>query len=338
MYLPAMPDHLTKNPEQPGGVIFDDVLSSLLSTIRLSGSLQFCFMPTGNWQTDATPSLASMASARSAGTIPFHIVADGACWLKVEGREAALRAGDVVLFPFGTGHQLGSGQNGPLVRPTQDLPPKPWREVPVLRYGDGSDGVRLLCGYLHCEAMAFAPFSRSLPTMVHVETRGSAGAGWLDATIRQIVQEVDRPRAGGVSMLPRLTEIIFIEVLRHQILTVAPKAVGWLAALADPSIARCLSVIHEDPSRDWSVDVLAEAAQMSRSVFAERFRTVLDASPMEYVRTWRLYLASVALATTKQTIATIAHEAGYESEASFNQAFARTYGAPPATWRASAQS
>lgn len=333
-----MPDRLSENPESAGGVTLDDVLSSLLSTIRLSGSLQFCFMPSGNWQTDATPAFEALESRRGSGVIPFHIVAEGTCWLRFEDDQTTLEAGDVVLFPFGSGHQLGSGRDGRLVTPTRDLPPKPWREVPVLRYGDDVAGVRMLCGYLQCEALGFSPFNRSLPELVHVRTRASDGPGWFDATVRQMIAEVDRPRAGSVSMLPRLTEIIFIEVLRHQIVTSAPRAVGWLAALADPSLARCLSIIHEDPRREWSLEALADAARISRSVFAERFRAVLDISPIQYVREWRLYLASVALATTRQTIADIAFNAGYASEASFNRAFARAYGAPPATWRGSAQS
>ena len=90
--------------------------------------------------------------------------------------------------------------------------------------------------------------------------RGANDGDWLRATIRQMVDEVDRPRAGGVSMLQRLTEIIFIEILRHQIIDGRAGSVGWLAALADPRLSRCLSLIHDDPKRDWSLDALAAAA------------------------------------------------------------------------------
>jgi hypothetical protein len=120
-----MPDRLSENPESAGGVALDDVLSSLLSTIRLFGSLQFCFMPSGSWQTDATPAFEAVASSRGSGVIPFHIVAEGTCWLRFEDDQTTLEAGDVVLFPFGSGHQLGSGRDGRLVTPTKDLPPKP---------------------------------------------------------------------------------------------------------------------------------------------------------------------------------------------------------------------
>lgn len=333
MYLAAMPDRLSGSPTDVGGVALHDVLSALLSTIRLSGSLQFCFMPTGHWQTDATPSMARM-SGRGSGTMPFHILVEGTCWIKVDDIEATLAAGDVVMFPFGTGHQLGVGSEGKLITPTRDLPPKPWREIPVLQYGDEEHAVHLLCGYLQCEAVGFAPFGQALPKMIHVKTQSDGDVGWLAATVQQMVAEIERPRAGGVSMLPRLTEIIFIEILRHQIMSSTPQSVGWLAALADPSLSRCLSLIHDAPMREWSLEALAGASGMSRSALADRFQAMLGTSPIRYVRDWRLYLASVALATTGQSISAIAFEAGYESEAAFNRAFARSFGSPPAAWRA----
>jgi AraC-like DNA-binding protein/mannose-6-phosphate isomerase-like protein (cupin superfamily) len=325
-----MPEVLPENPNMAGAVR-DDVLSALLATIRLSGSLQFCFMPTGDWQTDAKPSLASL-SARP-GTMPFHIVAEGRCWLKMEGQGADLEAGDVLVFPHATGHQLGAGEEGRLVLPTRDLPQKPWREIPVLRYGDEPAKVRLLCGYLNCDAMSFAPVRLALPALIHVKTRGANDGDWLRASIRQMVDEVDRPRPGGVSMLPRLTEIVFIEILRHQITMMEPGALGWLAALADPLLSRCLSLIHGDPKRDWSIEALSAAAASSRSTLSDRFQHVLGTSPIRYLRDWRLYLASVALTTTAQPIAGVAQDAGYATEAAFSRAFSRAYGTPPAAWR-----
>ena len=255
----------------------------------------------------------------------------------MDGQERVLRTGDVVAFPFGTGHQLGAGSGGRLITPVKDLPPKPWREIPVLRYGDEFEGLRLLCGYLQCDAIGFAPLRNALPTLMHVRTNGADGGGWLRATIEQIVAEVDRPRGGGVSMLERLTEIMFIELLRHEITAAEPASLGWLAALADASLGRCLGLIHADPGRDWSVQELAAACGLSRSTLTERFETMLDTSPMRYVRDWRLFLASVALSTTAKAIAAIAHEAGYGTEAAFNRAFSRAHGAPPAAWRQNAR-
>jgi AraC-like DNA-binding protein len=326
--LAAQPEQLIANPDE-------DVLSGVLSSIRLSGSLQFCFMPAGDWQTDDKPAFKDESSS---GVMPFHIMVEGTCWLKMPERHVDLVAGDIVAFPFGTGHQLGHGNGGRMVNPTTLLPPKPWREIPILRYGDGPSPLRLLCGYLQCDAMDFRPLRKALPTLLHMKTDSTAEAHWLRATIAQIVSEVDRPRTGGLSMLERLTEIIFIELLRHEILAARSGSVGWLAALADPSLARCLALIHDDPNRDWSVPGLAKAAALSRSTLAERFEAVLGTSPMRYVRDWRLYLASIALRTTGRAMAAIGHDAGYSTEAAFNRAFSRAYGAPPAAWRQKARS
>lgn len=138
-------------------------------------------------------------------------------------------------------------------------------------------------------------------------------------------------------MMERLTEITFIELLRHQMRSAAPGSTGWLSALGDPALGRCLALIHDDPRRIWSVQALAAASALSRSTLTERFETVLKTSPMRYVRDWRLCLASQALNTTTKRIAAIAHEAGYGTEAAFNRAFSRTYGVPPATWRQKAK-
>jgi AraC-like DNA-binding protein len=327
---------LTENPGSAlAGPAGEDVLSNVLRTVRLSGSLQFCLMPSGTWRTEGKVGLASLA-ANPSTAIPFHVLVEGSCWLTMEGRELPLAAGDVVAFPFATSHQLGVGTGGRPVSPVEDLPPRPWRTVPILRYGDGPASARLLCGYLQCDALNFRPLREALPTLLHARASPSERS-WLRATLDQIVAEVDSPRSGGLSMLERLTEITFIELLRQQIGSSKPNATGWLAALGDFALGRCLAAIHDDPRRSWSLQTLAAASALSRSALNDRFEAVLDSSPMRYVREWRLHLASVDLGTTTKSIATIADEAGYGTESAFNRAFSRTYGVPPATWRRNAR-
>ncbi len=247
--LAGSPKHMIENPDAHEA---GDVLSNVLRTVRLSGSLQFCFMPTGAWRTDPSSSMKRLAAGPST-TMPFHILVEGSCWLKMGDQRIDLAAGDVVAFPLGTPHDLGAGVDGRIVNPLGDLPPKPWRQIPVLQYGEERSRVRLLCGYLQCEAMNFRPLQDALPALLHVRTETAAGGEWLCATIRQIVSEVEKPRTGGVSMLERLTEITFIELLRHEISKARPGSTGWMAALAEPSLRRCIALIHDDPQRDWSV-------------------------------------------------------------------------------------
>lgn len=138
-------------------------------------------------------------------------------------------------------------------------------------------------------------------------------------------------------MLERLTEIILIELLRHELAVTAPTSTGWLAALGDKALGRCLALIHSEPRHDWSIEELASAVGISRSALANRFEAMLATSPIRYLREWRLYLAGVALREGSGAIASIAHEARYGTEAAFSRAFSRFYGVPPAAWRQLAQ-
>jgi AraC-like DNA-binding protein len=186
---------------------------------------------------------------------------------------------------------------------------------------------------LQCDAIGFRHLRSALPTLMLVRTRDAAQSGWLRATIRQIEAEVGRPMPGGLSMLERLVEIIFIELLRHQIVSMSPGSVGWLSALADRSLGKCLSLVHSEPRRVWSLRDLATASGLSRSSLSQRFEAMLGTSPMRYVRDWRLCLVSAALRSSNEPIALVAYNAGYGTEAAFSRAFSRTFGVPPAEWR-----
>lgn len=317
---------MIESPAAAAGV--GDLLSEALRRVRITGSMQYCFMPEGVWETDATP-----AAYKPADSIGFHIMARGACWLEFEGTETVLEQGDIAAFPFGTPHRLGVGSGGRLIDPGADLPPKPWNEIPMLRYGARGETVRILCGYIQCEAANFAPFRQSLPKYIHVRTAGSEDGDWLAGTIAQIVAEVDNPQRGGSSVLERLTEVTFMEVLRRQFAREEIDGTGWLAAIRDPVLARCLGLLHGEPRRDWTTAALAKEAGLSRSTLAGRFATVLGTSPIRYLRDWRLYLASIDLKLAGKPVGVVAYEAGYGAEAAFNRAFARRFGVPPAEWR-----
>ncbi len=293
--------------------------------------MQYCYMPSGDWITDATP-----GPYKPRDAIGFHIMAGGSCWLEIDGERTVLKKGDVAAFPFGTPHWIGAGTDGRLIDPGGDLPPAPWPEIPILQYGNRENQVRILCGYIQCEAMRFGPFRNLLPKFIHLRTLEGDGADWLAAMIEQIVAEVDVPKRGGTSVLERLTEVTFIEILRRAFLRDETAATGWLAAIREPALARCLALLHDDPKRDWTIEILAKAAGLSRSALAKHFATVLDVSPMRYLRDWRLYLASVELKLVHKPLIDVALEAGYASEAAFSRAFARHFGTPPAEWRRAA--
>jgi AraC-like DNA-binding protein len=134
-------------------------------------------------------------------------------------------------------------------------------------------------------------------------------------------------------MLGRLMELLFVEVLRRYAAQLPPSAKGWFAALNDPIVGRVLQVVHADPARRWTVDDLAHEAAASRTVLAERFNAVLGQAPIEYVTGWRMQLAAERIRNSNDSLAAIAADIGYESEAAFNRAFKRVTGVTPGRWR-----
>ena len=83
------------------------------------------------------------------------------------------------------------------------------------------------------------------------------------------------------------------------------------------------------------MDELAEKAGLSRSALAQRFTDMLGQPPMQYLTRWRLTLAAQRLREEQTSIARIAADIGYDSEAAFNRAFKRELGETPAAWRRS---
>ncbi|WP_299985973.1 AraC family transcriptional regulator [uncultured Ruegeria sp.] len=313
---------------------FEDILSQILRAVRLTGSVSFCLSPSGDWQASAGPTMQKFGLV-AGSAVPFHIIAEGSCWLKCDGQKIRLEEGDIVAFPFATPHQLGQGEGGVNIEPLNELPPPPWTSVPTVQVDGGCNPVRVLCGFLFCSALGFKPMTEHIPVVLHSKAADDA-SGWMKITIAQIEHEIAHS-IDGSPIQERLTETMFLQMLRQEIDISTPVSKGWLAALSDPSLGKCIASIHRDPSFDWTIDELARVCGMSNSALSDRFMKQMDISPVRYVREWRLHQARIALAETQDSIANIGYDAGYGSEAAFNRAFSKTYGTPPATWRQSAQ-
>lgn len=287
-------------------------------------------MPSGDWFADAAP-----PACKPEGAVGFHVVCSGRLWLELDGARTDLEQGDIAAFPFGTPHWIGAGEGGRQIVPGAHPPPAPWVETPVLDFGGEDRPVSVLCGDFLCEALDFGPFRQMLPRFIYLPAARLDRADCLAATIDQIVAELDKPSQGGAPLTERLIETLFLEVLRRQFGALSASDRGWLAAIRDPVVGRCIEMLHAEPQRSWTLADLAKAAGLSRSALSARFTGLLGIAPMHYLRDWRLYLASVELDASAKKIAEIAYEAGYSTEAAFNRAFARCYGRPPAQWRSS---
>jgi AraC-like DNA-binding protein len=240
-----------------------------------------------------------------------------------------MQSGDVLLFPRGDGHVMASHEHDGIGLPPVREAPGPYQDT--VRVGDGQRDSVLMCGFLGCDATPFNPLLASLPRMLHLPR---VGDGWLSTLPSQVLREWRNPRSGSATVLTRLAEVMFIEVLREYIATMEVAQGGWLAALKDPVVSAALACMHERPADDWTIAELAKQVAASRSVVAERFTDVVGIPPMQYLAKWRIQLAADLLRGGTLKVAAIASRVGYESEAAFSRAFKRETGESPAAWRA----
>lgn len=320
----------------------EDILSDLLRSVRLSGAIFFDVDVSSPWVAAAPPSrsIAGRVIPGAQHVIEYHVLVEGTCWARVTnpGNEPPIRlsAGSIVAFPQGDTHVLAS-------HPELDAEPDLGdfdqaaraRSLPYHfdHRAGGSETANILCGFLGCDVAPFNPLIASLPRVLHVPDGYGSGDGFLGHLIRATAREA---RAGGVGsggVLSKLSELIFIEVIRRYAETLPPDGGGWLTGLRDPGIGRALRLLHAEPARDWTVADLAREAGLSRTVLAERFTELLGMPPMTYLTNWRMQRAAALLAAGPTPLSRVAAEVGYESEAALSRAFKRSTGLSPAQWR-----
>ena len=140
-------------------------------------------------------------------------------------------------------------------------------------------------------------------------------------------------RAGSRSVLLRIGELMFVEVVRRHLATLTAGEGGWLAGLRDPLVGRALERLHSEPGRAWTLETLAREVASSRSVLAERFAHFVGEPPMHYLARWRIQCAAGLLADGGAKVSAVGRTVGYDSEAAFSRAFKKHAGVSPAAWR-----
>jgi AraC-like DNA-binding protein len=334
-----------------------DALSDVLRAVRLSGAVFFDIQAAEPWVAE-TPLGRSVVHAMFPGSehlISYHVILEGSCWAIVEGEPPVqLSAGDVIVFPHGDTHVLTSTP-GMRKKPTMSMYRRPTEgQLPFsismgpMPQAGGAKGAataraqaagpaaeaatqaHFVCGFLGCDARPFNPLLTALPRVIRVSDDAS---GTLGSYVRFALAESKVPRIGGESVLGRLSELMFLHVVRRYLEGLPPEQTDWLAGLRDEPVGRALAALHRNPARAWTLQSLAREAGTSRSVLAERFTQFVGHPPIEYLTSWRMQLAANQLRSSTESVAEVANRVGYESEAAFSRAFKKAVGAPPSEWR-----
>jgi AraC-like DNA-binding protein len=321
-----------------------DTLSEILAAVRLKGAVFFEVEASAPWVAEApcaalvAPAVMPSLGLQAGHVMEYHVITSGMCWATIVGRDIPpiqLAAGDVVAFPQGDAHILSSapGMRGD-PGPDPSVVPGEIAQLPVMLNidGGGSERAHLVCGFLGCDSRPFNPLIEALPPMMHIRSSGAAHGSWLKEFTRFAVMEAGEKRMGGSGILSKLGELMFAELVRRYVESLPEESRGWLGGVRDRHVGRALNLIHAAPSRPWTLEELAKEAGLSRSSFAERFAGYVGMPPIQYLQKWRLQIAASRL-MDGASIATIAADIGYESEAAFSRAFKRVIGASPADWR-----
>jgi AraC-like DNA-binding protein len=317
-----------------------DVLSEVLRVVKLQGAVFYNGEFSAPWSFYSPPSC-TVGPYLSPGTkhvVIYHLLTEGKASARTNDfAPVALTAGDIVIFPHGDAHVIENGPAAKTVDMSEELPRIFSSGLRLWRSGGGGETTKFICGYMACEPRLSQVFLSGLPAVFRVSIRNDASGRWLENSIRFSVDEADRPAPGREAVLAKLSEVLFVETLRAYIAQLPPEQTGWLAGARDPEVGKGLALMHRDPAHPWTVASLAKEVGVSRSVLAERFRHYLNVPPMAYLTNWRLQLGAQMLLSTSYSVAQIALEVGYESEAAFNRAFKREFETPPARFRSRAR-
>ena len=310
----------------PGARVMSDPLNEILRDFRPSGvSYGHCRL-TKPWGVD----FPSEPSAR------LHFVVSGECWLRsAEYGPARLQAGDVVLLPKGGAHAMADTPRGR----TMPLSSFPRERIGERTYrmasGGGGSQTLMACCSVNFDEPALNPLLQLMPSILLV-CRATLDDLTLAPLLDAMAEEVMAQRVGAATVLARLADVVIVRLIRTWVEGRCGDATGWLAAVRDPQIGRALVAMHQRPGHPWSVEMLGEAAGLSRSTFSERFTAMMGMSPSQYLTRWRMHLASVWLSRDRLSISEVANRLGYQSEPSFSRAFKRLRGAPPGALRRTA--
>jgi AraC-like DNA-binding protein len=316
-----------------------DPITDIFKTMHVAAVVHSRLEATAPWGLMRSASELEGKTVNSEGTkisplqlAHFGMVSRGNCWLAVEGIQdpMPLTGGDCFLLAPGISYSLRDNTH---TRTKSFCEVAPKERTNVIHYGGGGAPTTIISGFLSFEALSLKPITQLLPGLILIKA-DQARTFALHTTLQLLAGEMSEQAPGSEVVANRLAEVLFIQAIRAHIASGNESCKrGWLRAIFDPQIGAALTSIHNNVNRPWTVESLAEAAGMSRSAFAERFKGQLGQTPLEYVTEWRMQKAVQLLQQRDKKLVDVAQSIGYESDAAFSKAFKRVVGLTPGEYR-----
>ena len=298
-----------------------DTLSSILKNIHLQGSVYFSSCFCSPWGLDI----------QEAEKASFHIIVRGQCWLQMPHLPHAkpLVGGDIIILPHGSAHQISDHPDTPCRHGLSTVEQIISGTNP---FAGDNQNFDIVCGYFEFDRKGPNPFLDALPEVIHLSQEHRQQFGWLDSALQLVICEATSEQPGKAVLLDRVTELLFIQVIRAYI-QLSKQQNNYFTALNDPYLSQALYLMHHQADTDWSLESLAHSVGMSRSRFANHFHHLVGITPMKYLLSCRMQLARQTINQTNTSLVHIAEQVGYASDSAFKKAFKRFFGKTPASFR-----
>ncbi len=297
-----------------------DPLSAVLSVLKPRSYSAGGFDLAGDWSIQFGPH----------DGIKCYALLVGHCWLAVDGVPDALylQPGDCFLLPRGVTFRLASDLTlTPVDASALFATPLNGR---IAKWNGGGDcfGVG---GHFTLGGNQARILLEELPPIVHI--RSESDKAELRWSLERMRQELREQKPGASLIAQQLATMMLVQALRLHLAERTGNQTGWLSVLSDKQMNGAIVSMQEDPAHQWTLHSLAERSGMSRSVFALKFKASVGTSPMEYLKRWRMLIASDKLTNSNDSVASIALSLGYESQSAFGKAFRRVMGCSPRQFR-----
>ncbi|CAM3387449.1 AraC family transcriptional regulator [Occultella aeris] len=298
-----------------------DQLSEVFDLVEVRGVLSGGFVARDRW----------VSRGPLQTPLKFFAVVSGRARLTTDGIDAPLELepGDVAMLNNRAWLELegGSGDGPPReIRPEEN---GPLTDPAVTDHRTDA----IVGGRIDLNPAGRTLLMQALPPVAHL--RGSdPSATSLRGTLHRLFEEVRLPRIGAEFAIRQHVQLLVLEMVRAHA-GQADLPPGWLRVLTNERLRPAIAMMHAEPGAPWSLADLAGAAAMSRTSFAEHFRSVAGIPPLTYLARWRMLLAQRALRDDEVRVGTLAAQLGYASESAFSTAFKRQVGLSPLRYRQS---
>ncbi|WP_394212068.1 cupin domain-containing protein [Enterovibrio calviensis] len=258
----------------------------------------------------------------------FHIALKGECYVGADNaKNIKANEMDIFMLPKGDSHWIADNPKNKMLPSNQAVNAC---ELGSPLFQVGATTHRLMCGLVEFDEGLTHPILDALPSVIHVQNIGH------DSIIWRLVMLIDQEiRENGFHKNPsvdKLTEILFLKILIHFV-SEHTENYGFLRAIHDKRIRQALSLIHDSPGKDWTLEDLGNQVGMSKATLVRHFQDALGMAPIAYLNHWRRLKAYNAIRYTNDSMDKIALSFGFTSGRTLSRALVRELGMTPAEIR-----